>query len=95
MIYKVSYVILGGKHKGGIKNQDERPKVGDQVRFGRGTYEIIEVQEIMPPRDDFQFLHATARPIEKKQTGALGTANENLIPDAPSANEGESASEAS
>ena len=38
MIYKVSYVILGGKHKGGIKNQSERPHVGDQVRFGRGTY---------------------------------------------------------
>ncbi|HVU15221.1 MAG TPA: hypothetical protein VHD90_28300 [Phototrophicaceae bacterium] len=71
MIYKVSYVILGGKQKGGIKNQNERPKVGDQVRFGRGIYEIIEVKEIMPPREDFQFLHATAKPIDKKQTGTL------------------------
>lgn len=71
MIYKVSYVVLGGKHKGGIKNQIERPQVGDHVRFGRGTYEVIEVTEIMPPRDDFQFLHATARPIERKQTDRL------------------------
>jgi hypothetical protein len=71
MIYKVSYVILGGKHKGGIRNQFERPQVGEHVRLGRGTYEIIEVTEIMPPRDDFQFLHATARPVEKKPTGQL------------------------
>ncbi len=71
MIYKVSYVILGGKHKGGIKNQSERPKVGDHVRFGRFTYEVTEVMEIMPPRDDFQFLHATAKPLERKITGPL------------------------
>lgn len=71
MIYKVSYVILGGKDKGGIKNQAERPKVGDRVRFGRSTYEVTEVKEIMPPRDDFQFLHATAKPVARKQTGTL------------------------
>ena len=71
MIYKVSYVILGGKHKGGIKNQYERPQVGDHVRWGRSSYEVIEVMEIMPPRDDFQFLHATARPLEKKHTDKL------------------------
>ncbi len=75
MIYKVSYVILGGRHKGGIKSQEERPKVGDHVRFGRGTFEVIEVKEIMPPRDDFQFLHATARPLVKKQTGILTPSN--------------------
>lgn len=69
MIYKVSYVILGGKHKGGIKNQSERPKVGDRVRFGRGIFEIVEITEIIPPREDFEFLHATARPV--KQTGML------------------------
>src|SRR3954453_22153940 len=71
MIYKVSYVIVGGPHKGGIKNQEERPKIGDRVRFGRESYEVTEVKEIMPPRDDFQFLHATAKPIAKRQTGAL------------------------
>jgi hypothetical protein len=49
----------------------ERPQVGDRVRFGRDTYEVIEVMEIMPPRDDFQFLHATARPVARRQTGKL------------------------
>lgn len=65
MIYKVSYVILGGEHPGGIKNQYERPQVGDRVRFGRKTFEVVEVREIMPARDDFQFLHATAKPVDK------------------------------
>jgi hypothetical protein len=67
----VSYVIVGSDAKGGIKNQMERPQVGDRVRFGRDTYEVIEVKEIMPPRDDFQFLHATARPVARRQTGRL------------------------
>lgn len=71
MIYKVSYVIVGSDAKGGIKNQMERPQVGDRVRFGRDTYEVTEVTEIMPPRDDFQFLHATAKPVPKRQTGKL------------------------
>ena len=71
MIYKVSYVIVGDTHKGGIKNQPERPKIGDKVRFGHETFEIIEVKEIMPPRDDCQFLHATARLVERKKTAKL------------------------
>jgi hypothetical protein len=71
MIYKVSYVIVGDQHKGGIKNQSERPKVGDKVRFGHETFEITEVKEIMPPRDDFQFLHATAKLVERKKTAKL------------------------
>lgn len=74
MIYKVSYVVLGGEFPGGIKSQYERPKVGDQVRLGRNNFEIIEVVEIMPPRDDFQFLHATVKPAPrdgKRKTGEL------------------------
>jgi len=64
MIYKVSYVVVGGKHPGGIMNHVAPPQVGDHVEIGKMTFEIIEVQEIMPPRGDFQFLHATVRPIE-------------------------------
>jgi hypothetical protein len=66
MIYKVSYVVVGGNSPGGIKSQYERPQVGDHVRLGRGTFEVTEVQEISPPRDDFQFLHATVKPIVKE-----------------------------
>lgn len=67
MIYKVSYVVQGGEYAGGIKNEDERPKVGGIVRIGPMTFEIIEVLEITPPRDDFQFLHAQVRPLAKTE----------------------------
>ena len=63
MIYKVSFVVLGGEYPGGIKNLYERPKVGDKVEIGSMVFEVIEVHEIMPPRDDFQFLHATVKPV--------------------------------
>lgn len=69
MIYKVSYVVLGGEYPGGIKNQYERPAIGDQVQIGRKVFEVTEIHEIMPPRDDFQFLHATIKPIETPDSG--------------------------
>lgn len=65
MIYKVSYVVQGGHYPGGIKNQDERPEVGNTVLIGPRRFEIIEVYEMMPPRDDFQFLHATVRVMDE------------------------------
>lgn len=64
MIYKVSYVVQGGKYPGGIKNEDQKPEVGGQVKIGLKTFEIIELHEIMPARGDFQFLHATVTPVE-------------------------------
>jgi hypothetical protein len=70
MIYKVSYVVSGGDFPGGIKNESERPQVGAIVQIGRMKFEVTEVHEIIPPRDDFQFLHATVKPLETtaKQT---------------------------
>lgn len=67
MIYKVSFVVLGGEHPGAIKNLYERPKVGDRVEIGSMMFEVVEVHEIMPPRDDFQFLHATVKPVGSVQ----------------------------
>lgn len=64
MIYKVSYVVSGGDYPGGIKNENERPQVGAIVQIGRMKFEVTEVHEIIPPRDDFQFLHATVKPLE-------------------------------
>lgn len=61
MIYKVSYVVQGGKYPGGIKNVTERPIPGEIVQIGPLEFEIVEVHEIMPPREDFQFLHATVK----------------------------------
>jgi hypothetical protein len=69
MIYKVSYVVQGGKFPGGIKNQMEKPEVGSTVLIGPNRFEVVEVYEMMPPRDDFQFLHATVRPIADNSGG--------------------------
>lgn len=65
MIYQVSYVVIGGKHAGTIMNQEERPEVGDRIKFTGEAFEIIEVLEIIPPRGDFAYLHATCKPVKK------------------------------
>lgn len=67
MIYKVSYVVKGGKYPGGIKNQLDKPEVGSKVLIGPTRFEVIEVVEMMPPRDDFQFLHVTVKPVDENQ----------------------------
>jgi hypothetical protein len=61
--YKVSYVVIGGQHPGAIVNEPKRPEVGGHVQIGKNTFEIVEIYEVMPPRGDFAFLHATVRPI--------------------------------
>jgi len=67
MIYKVSFVVQGGTHPGGIQNLDECPKLGDILTLGNQQFEIVEVMEIIPPRGDFAYLHATCRPIDGKE----------------------------
>ncbi|MFN2132017.1 MAG: hypothetical protein ACK2VD_15910 [Anaerolineae bacterium] len=64
MIYKVSFVVQGGTHPGGIQNFDKRPEIGDRLELGKNTFEIIEVLEIIPPRGEFGYLHATCKPLE-------------------------------
>ena len=69
MIYKVSYVVQGGEFPGGIRNQTQKPEIGETVLIGPKRFEVIEVFEIMPPRGEFQFLHATVKSIKhSKQT---------------------------
>lgn len=67
MIYKVSYVVQGGTHPGGIKSQLDKPEVGQIVLIGPTRFEVLEVFEMMPPRDDFQFLHATVKVLDDGQ----------------------------
>jgi hypothetical protein len=64
VIYKVSFVVQGGTHPGGIQNLDKRPQIGDQLELGNNKFEIVEVLEIIPPRGDFGYLHATCKPLE-------------------------------
>ena len=61
MIYKVSYVVQGGEYPGCIQNEEERPAIGNVVTIGPRKFEVVEVHEMMPPREDFQFLHATVK----------------------------------
>jgi hypothetical protein len=63
MIYKVSFVVPGRRDVGGIQNIDREPKPGDRVRIGNLTFEVVEVTELMPPRGDFAYLHATCKPV--------------------------------
>jgi hypothetical protein len=68
MIYKVSFVVQGGTHSGGIQNLEDRPQVGDLLTVGSDEFEIIEVLEIIPPRGNFAYLHATCRPVAAEMT---------------------------
>ncbi len=65
MIYKVSYVVVGGSHPGAIINQEAPPDVGEQVELHGERFEITEVIELLPPRDGLAYLHATCRAIEE------------------------------
>lgn len=61
MIYKVSYVVVDGKFPGSIKNETERPQVGQLVQIGKRMFEVVSVTEVMPPRDEFLYLHASVQ----------------------------------
>jgi len=63
MRYQVSYVVIGGEHPGAIVNELKRPQVGDHITIGTRIFEVVEVMEVMPPRGDFAFLHATVKPL--------------------------------
>lgn len=64
IIYKVSYVVEGGKHPGAIINEDHLPERGDSVTFDGNEYVITDVVELMPPIGDFGFLHAACKPVD-------------------------------
>ena len=62
-IYKVSYVVIGRAHPGTIVNLDYRPGTGERVTLGDEDFIVMEVIDLMPPRGDFHFIHATCRPL--------------------------------
>jgi len=64
MIYKVSYIVLGGKHPGTIRNETEYPQVGGIAKIGKHSFEMVEVLELIPPRHDFAYLHVTCRMLD-------------------------------
>jgi hypothetical protein len=62
MIYKVSYVVKGGVHPGAIVNENKHPEVGDIVTLGKRKFRIVEVEDIIPPRNNFAFIHVLCVP---------------------------------
>jgi hypothetical protein len=60
-IYKVSYVVKGSAHTGGIVNLDEKPVEGDKLRVGDIVFDILDVVELMPQRGDFFYIHTTCQ----------------------------------
>jgi len=65
MIYKVSYVVVDKPNLGAIVNLDTPPRVGDRVQLGDGLFEVTEVIDLLPPREDFSYLHVTCRPVQE------------------------------
>lgn len=61
IFYKVSFVVLGGKHPGAIITVEKKPEVGDEVTFNGSVFTVTEVMELMPPVGNFGFLHATCQ----------------------------------
>lgn len=61
--YKVSYVVLGEDNPGAILNLEQRPEEGQIIELGEKNYKIIEVVDLIPPKGDFFYLHATLEPV--------------------------------
>jgi hypothetical protein len=67
MVYKVSIVIPGSESGGAIINLREIPKVGDRIQVGEMEVEVVEVMDLVPPRGDFHFMHATCKVVEPQK----------------------------
>ncbi len=67
-IFKVSYVVIGRAHPGTIVNLHHRPQIGERVELSDEEFIIVEVIDLMPPRGEFHFIHATCRPITEQES---------------------------
>lgn len=63
-VYKVSIVVAGSDHPGAILNMSHPPKIGEKIRLGTREFQVVEVLKLLPPRGDFQYIHATCRAVE-------------------------------
>jgi len=59
VIYKISYVVGDDSSPGIIKVQDQQPQVGDSVAIGNRTFQVLEVTQMIPPKNDEVFLLVT------------------------------------
>jgi len=61
--YKVSYVIPGSDIPSVIANTSRPHQVGDVVRLLDRDVKILEVKQMMRPRNEFAYLEAVCRPV--------------------------------
>lgn len=67
-VYKVSYVVKGSNHPGAIVNMDRPPNIGERVRLGTQIFEVVEVLDLLPPRGDYHYMHATCQSLDRDAT---------------------------
>jgi hypothetical protein len=65
MVCKLSIVIPSSEHAGAIIDTPAIPNVGDLLAVGDLTVEVLEVMELLPPRGDFRFVHATCKVVSQ------------------------------
>jgi hypothetical protein len=66
-VWKVSYVVKGSAQAGGIVNLNHAPEPGEVIKIGSDHFEVIEALELIPPRGEFHYIHATCKVIEPKE----------------------------
>lgn len=59
MIYKVSYVVEDDSSPGIIRTQPERPQRDDPVIIHGRKFRVVDVAEIIPPKNNEVFLLVT------------------------------------
>ena len=69
IFYKVSFVVIGGRHPGAIVTVENQPRIGDEITFNGSVFTITEVMELMPPVGNFGFLHATCEYAREVMSG--------------------------
>lgn len=63
IICKVSVVVPGHPALGAIISTNSLPQVGDRLAVGEREMEVLEIRDLLPPRDEFHFMHATCKPV--------------------------------
>ena len=66
-VWKVSYVVKGSSQPGGIMNLDHAPEPGEVIEIGDDQLEVLEALELIPPRGDFHYIHATCKVIQPEK----------------------------
>jgi hypothetical protein len=59
MIYKISYVVEDDSSPGIIRTQEKRPQKDDPVTIHGRKFRIVDVAEVIPPKNDEVFLLVT------------------------------------